>query len=67
MWVNEIFEGREKNVGFDTNFLQLLEQPCKVYDYFRMVPETFWSILKDIRDDIKKESNFRSAYLLMKD
>jgi len=61
MWANEIFEGREK-MGNSTRFFpQLLEQPCKFYDYFRMLPETFWYILNDIRDDIKKQSNFRKC------
>jgi hypothetical protein len=32
----------DKRGGFHTLFLQLLEQPCKFYDYFRMLPETFW-------------------------
>jgi len=43
MWVNEIFEGRGKKGGgeFHTLFPQLLEQLCKFYDYFRMLPETF--------------------------
>jgi hypothetical protein len=60
VWVNEIFEER-KNGEFHTLFPQLLEQPCKFYDYFRMFPETFWYILNDIRDDIKKQSNFRKC------
>ena len=41
-------------------FLSFLEQPCKFRDYFRMLPETFWYILNDIRDDIKKQSIFFS-------
>jgi hypothetical protein len=61
VWVNEIFEGRETNGEFHTLFLQLLEQLCKFYDYFRMLPETFWYILNDIRDGIKKQSNFRNC------
>ena len=61
MWVSEIFEGREKNGEFHTLFPQLLEQPCKFFCYFRMLPETLWYILNDIRDDIQKQSNFRKC------
>ena len=57
MWVNEIFEGREK-MGNSIRFFLLLEHPCKFFYYFRMLPETFWYILNDIRDDIQKQSNF---------
>jgi hypothetical protein len=46
MGVNKIFEGR-KNWEFHTLFPQLLEQPCKFYN-FRMLPETFWYILNYI-------------------
>jgi hypothetical protein len=52
---------------FHTLFPQLMAQPCKFYDYFRMLPETFWYILNDIRDDIKNNQIFGSAYLLRKD
>ena len=56
------FLKEEKRGGFHTLFPQLLEQPCKFYDYFRMLPETFWYILNDIRDDIKKKNQiFGSA------
>jgi len=61
LWVNENFEEREKMGKFHTLFPRLLEQTCKFYDYFRMLPETFWYILNDIRDDNKKESNFRKC------
>jgi hypothetical protein len=61
MWVNEIFEGREKNGELHTLFPQLLEQPRKFYGYFRMMPETFWYTLNDIRDDIQKQPNFRKC------
>jgi len=60
MWVNEIFEGREKKMGNSTRcFLSCWNNRAKFYDYFRMLPETFWYMLNDIRDDIKKQSNFR--------
>ena len=58
MWVNESFEGKEKRGGFWTPFPQLLEQLYKFYDYFKMLPETFWYTLNDIRDDIQKQSHF---------
>ena len=48
IWVNEIFEVREK-WGIPHAFPLLLENPCKFYDYLRMLPETFWSILNYIR------------------
>jgi len=58
-WVNEFFEGRQKKGRNSEGFFpQLLEKPCKFYDYFKMLPETFWYIMNDIRDDIKKQSNF---------
>jgi hypothetical protein len=50
-----------KNGESHTLFPQLLEQPCKFYDYFRMLHETVWYILNDIRNDIQKQSNFRKC------
>jgi len=57
----KLFKEEGKNGEFHTLFPQLLEQLFKFYDYFRMLPETFWYILNDIRDDIKKQSNFRKC------
>jgi len=44
-------------------FPQLLEQLCKFYDCFRMLPESFWYILNDIRDYIQKQSNFSEVHI----
>jgi len=57
----KFFKEEKKNGELHTLFPQLLEQPCKFYDYFRMLPETFWYIMNDIRDDIQKQSYFRKC------
>ena len=59
MWVNQIYREREKYGEFYTLFPQLLKQPRKFFQYFRMTPATFWYILNKIRNDIEKHSNFR--------
>jgi hypothetical protein len=41
MWVKEMFEGRGKNGEFHMFFPLLLEQPCKFYDCFSLLLETF--------------------------
>jgi hypothetical protein len=60
MWVKEISEGREK-VGNSTLFFLSCWNNRAVCDYFIMLPEIFWYILKDITDDIKKQSHFRKC------
>jgi len=55
------FLKEEKKWVIPTPFPPLLEQPRRFYDYFRMLPETFWYIMNDIRDDIQKQSNFRKC------
>jgi hypothetical protein len=48
-WVNTIFDERETCGEFHTLFPMLLEQAPKLFQYFRMGPDTFWHILHNIR------------------
>ena len=61
------FLKEEEKQGIPHAFSSAVGTTVKFYDYFRMLPETFWYILNDIRDDIQKQSNFGTAYLLRKD
>ena len=47
-WVTPIFDESEKCGEFQTLFPMLLEQAQKFFQYFRMVPDTFWYILHNI-------------------
>ena len=60
-WVNPILDKREKCGEFHTSFPMLLEQAQKFFQYFRMGPNTFWYILRNIRPYIEKQSNFRKC------
>lgn len=59
--VNKIFSSRPINGEYHTLFQDLLEQPNKFFEYFRMLPETFHYILEGIEDSITKQSNFREC------
>lgn len=56
--VNNIFSSRPINGEYHTLFEELLEQPKKFFEYFRMLPETFHYILGGIEESITKQSNF---------
>ena len=60
VWVNPIFDEREKCDESHTLFPTLLEQAQKFFfQCFIMGPDTFWYILHNIRPYIVKQSNFR--------
>jgi len=59
VWVNTIYEDRERFGKFHTLFPKLLEQPVKFYEYMRMTPKTFFYVLEKIRSQLQKYSNFR--------
>lgn len=58
-WVNEYFVDREVAGEYHRIFPDLLRQPDKFFDYFRMMPDTFYYILHKISPLISKNSNFR--------
>lgn len=60
-WVNEYFEDIEQNGEYHRIFPDLLQQPERFRQYFRMRPETFFYILEVISPEIRKESNFRKC------
>ena len=59
--VNQLFANRDDKGEFQMLFQELLDQPEKFFDYFRMKPATFEYILKGIEESIKKISNFREC------
>ena len=61
VWVNPIYEEREKSGEFHTLFPKLLESPKKFYEYFRMSPETYYYVLNRIKPHIEKKNNFRKC------
>ena len=61
VWVNPIFDEREKCGKSHTLFPMLLEQAQNFFQYFIMRPDTFWHIPRNIRPYIQKQSNFRKC------
>lgn len=56
---------RETNEEYHTIFVELLNQPVKFSEYFRMSPETFSYILNGIEGSIPKQSNFTTIKVLV--
>lgn len=56
--VNKIFSSRSINGEYQTLFQDLVEQPNKFFEYFRMLPGTLYYILEGIEESITKQSNF---------
>ncbi|XP_072384561.1 uncharacterized protein [Diabrotica undecimpunctata] len=61
VWVNDIYRNREENGEFHLIWNDLLRQPQKFFEYFRMLPETFNYILFHISERLEKQSNFRKC------
>ena len=59
--VNKIFSSRPVNGEYHRLFQDLLEQPNKFAEYFRMTPNTFYYILDAVEENITKYSNFREC------
>ena len=58
---NDVFASRETNGEYHMIFPELLNEPDKFSEYFRMSPETFYYILNGIEGNVKKQSNFRKC------
>lgn len=58
-YVNGLLAARDNKGEYQMLFQDLLSQPIKFYEYFRMTPKTFKYILTGIEEKITKQSNFR--------
>ena len=56
--VSQLFECRDEKGEFSLLFEELRDQPLKFFEYFRMTPETFEYILKEVKEKIDSAATF---------
>ena len=61
IWIHKYLASRSENGEFERSYEELRQHDQKFFEYTRMTPSTFDSILKSVEMKLRKHSNFRES------